>query len=156
MSLWKLTTQNKYGNLRSRILYNPTNTSFGINPKGLGPITIAGRFKYEYTHPFLPPTLYTNLKGEKFIVPTYQKVHPKTEFIDIKWIRPKVKKDNGVKSQLKTFKYQSSSSSDIYTVKEYLNADNTISLRCNCAGYWRVKDKNKGCKHIQETRKNNG
>ena len=150
MSLWKIKTLNKYGNYRSRILYNPTNTSFGYNPKKLGPVVIAGRFKYEYNHSFLPPTLYTNPEGEKFIVPTYQKVHPKTELVDIDWIKPKVKSP---KSQLKTFKYQSSSSSDIYTVKEYLNADNTISLRCNCAGYWRVKDKNKGCKHIQETKK---
>ncbi len=34
--LWKFTNKNKYGNLRSRIVYRPDGEPFSFNPKGFG------------------------------------------------------------------------------------------------------------------------
>ena len=32
MALWKFSNLNKYGNIRTRIIYRPDGESFGINP----------------------------------------------------------------------------------------------------------------------------
>ena len=34
MALWEFTNKNKYGNLRSRIVYRPDGEPFSYNPKG--------------------------------------------------------------------------------------------------------------------------
>jgi hypothetical protein len=103
-------------------------------------------FKYEYVHPNMGPTLYVNPKGEKFITPTFQKVHPQTTYKDIEWIKPEKIEE---KLEKGTWKFESSSEKGIF----YKVRQNGDKFTCNCSGFWRVKDKSKGCKHIQEVKK---
>ena len=51
--LWKFTNKNKYGNLRSRIVYRPDGEPFSYNPKGLGNFVAVRSFKYMSQSPFL-------------------------------------------------------------------------------------------------------
>ena len=144
MALLQFSNKNKYNNTRTRIIHNDT-TSLGINPSGFGSFISVSVFKYEYEHPILAPSLFVDLKGDKYIVPTWQKVHPKTELKDIIWKKTKVKKD---KTEKKTWKFDSSSSDSVYTVTKVDSA----TLKCNCPGFYRAKDRNKGCKHVQKVR----
>jgi len=144
MALLQFSNKNKYDNTRTRIIHNDT-TSLGINPSGFGSFISLSVFKYEYEHPILAPSLFVNLKGDKYIVPTWQKVHPKTELKDIIWKKTKVKKD---KTEKKTWKFDSSSSDSVYTVTKVDSA----TLKCNCPGFYRVKDRDRGCKHVQKVR----
>ena len=144
MALLQFTNLNKYGDKRTRIIYNPT-TSIGFNPSGFGSFIGIRVFKYKYKHPIMPPGL-VQLGGKKYIVPTWQEVLPETTLNDIEWINPKIKKEK--KSKSKTWKFESSSSDLIYTVKQ-VDSD---ALRCNCPGFYRAKDRNLGCKHVQKVR----
>ena len=144
MALLQFSNKNKYDNTRTRIIHNNT-TSLGINPSGFGSFISVSVFKYEYEHPLLAPSLFVNLKGDKYIVPTWQKVHPKTELKDIIWKKTKVKKD---KTEKKTWKFDSSSNDSVYTVTKVDSA----TLKCNCPGFYRAKDRSKGCKHVQKVR----
>jgi hypothetical protein len=47
----------------------------------------------------------------------------------------------------RTWKFDSASSDGFYTVRE-----NMGKISCNCMGYFRAKDREKGCKHIQQVR----
>lgn len=104
-----------------------------------GVVSQSGRvFKYEYTHPYLAPTLF-NVNGKKFIIPTWQEVHPKTTLKDIEWIKPE-------KVELKekgSWKFKSSSSDATYIVRR-----SGVKLTCNCPGFYRAKDRK--CKHVKE------
>ena len=106
MALLQFTNLNKYGDKRTRIIYNPT-TSIGFNPSGFGSFIGIRVFKYKYKHPIMPPGL-VQLGGKKYIVPTWQEVLPETTLNDIEWIKPKIKKEK--KSKSKTWKFNSSSS----------------------------------------------
>ncbi len=144
MALLQFSNKNKYNNTRTRIIHNDT-TSLSINPSGFGSFIAVSVFKYEYEHPILAPSLFVSLKGDKYIVPTWQKVHPKTELKDIIWKKTKIKKD---KTEKKTSKFASSSSDSVYKVTKVDSA----TLKCNCPGFYRAKDRNKGCKHVQKVR----
>ena len=144
MALLQFSNKNKYNNTRTRIIHNDT-TSLGINPSGFGSSISVSVFKYEYEHPLLAPSLFVDSKGDKYIVPTWQKVHPKTELNDIIWKKTKIKRD---KTEKKTWKFDSSSSDSVYTVTKVDSA----TLKCNCPGFYRAKDRNKGCKHVQKVR----
>ena len=140
MALFKFQNLNKYGNLRTRIVYSPT-SAFSCKSKGLGSFINVQRFRYKVEHAYLSPALYTNRNGDKFILPTMQKVHPKTTLNDIRLIRPK--KEKRTEPIIET--NVSSSSSDItYTTKYYPDSGNYY---CNCPGVWRAKDRR--CKHIK-------
>jgi len=78
MALWQFSNLNKYGTLRKRIMYRPDGEAFSYNPRGLGRFVAVRRFKYTYEHTLIPPGLFTDQKGDKYIVPTWQKVHPET------------------------------------------------------------------------------
>jgi hypothetical protein len=142
MALWKFTNLNKYGNSRTRIIHRPNGKAFGFNPHGLGSFVNVQMFKYEYKHDILPPTL-TVLNGQKYIVPTWQKVDPNTTLNDIQWIKPKpkVKRKETV---IKTFK--SGSSDMTYTTKYYPTSGKYF---CDCPGSWRSFG---NCKHIKQMR----
>jgi hypothetical protein len=140
MALLQFTHLNKYNNLRTRVVYNPT-TQFSINPTGLSPFVSVKIFRYEYTHSVLPPMLFIS-NGKKYIVPTWQEVDMKTEVSDINWIRPVVKQ---VKPETDSWRFKSSSSNSEYIVRKIGNA-----YKCNCPGYWRSKDRE--CKHIKEVK----
>ena len=142
MALWKFTNLNKHGNSRTRIIHRPDGTAFGFNPHGLGSFVNVQMFKYEYKHDIWPPTL-TVLNGQKYIVPTWQKVDPNTTLNDIQWIKPKpkVKRKETV---IKTFK--SGSSDMTYTTKYYPTSGKYF---CDCPGSWRSFG---NCKHIKQMR----
>ncbi len=84
----------------------------------------------------VPPFFYTSyVTGKKYLMPMWIEVHPLATLDDVKWDSPKPKLDNKV-----------------YKVKDYIikyNPSKKIFV-CNCQGYFRVKDKTIGCKHIQQ------
>ena len=141
MALWKFINLNKHGNLRSRIVYRPDGEAFSFNPKGFGPFVNVRMFRYEYKG-VIPPALAT-IGGQKYIMPSWQKVDPNTTLKDIQWIKPKPK----VKRQetiIKTFK--SGSSDAVYTTKYYPTSGKYF---CDCPGSWRSFG---NCKHIKQMR----
>ena len=143
--LWEFTNTNKYGNLRTRIIYRPDGQPFGFNPKGLGSFVNVRVFKYTYEHPLLPPSLFLGQDGQKYIVPTWQKVVPETTLNDINWIKPKIKP---VEPQKNEWLFESSSDpGSFYKVRQV-----GVKYTCNCPGVWRAKDRE--CKHIKEVKAN--
>ena len=139
MALWKFTNKNKYGTLRSRIIYKPDGQAFSYGP-GFGSFVNVQMFKYKYKHEILPPALVTF--GDKtYIVPTWQEVDSNTTLKDIEWIKPKpvAKRSETV---IKTFK--SSSSDTEYTTKYYPTSGKYF---CDCPGSWRSLG---NCKHIKQ------
>ena len=140
--LWKFTNTNKYGNLRSRIVYNPDGKPFTIG-RGFGKFVHVQVFKYTYEHPLIPPSLFIGQDGQKYIVPTWQKVVPETTLNDIKWIKPEVVKP---KPQKNEWLFESSSDpGHFYKVTQV-----GVTYKCNCPGVWRAKDRQ--CKHIKEVK----
>ena len=117
-------------------------TSYGFKPSSSLISHSSRLFKYEFEHSYLNPSLFVNSKGEKYIVPTWQKVHPETTLNDIEVIRPVKKVEAPVEKN--TWKFESSSEKGLfYTVRQ-----NGSKLTCTCSGMWRAKDKR--CKHIKE------
>jgi len=145
MALFKFQNLNKHGNLRTRIVHSPT-SQFSFKPAGYGKFVNVQRFYYEVEHAYLSPALYTDNNGDKFILPTFQKVHPETTLEDIKLIRPKVKKRTEP-----IIETSISSSGDVtYETKYYPDSGNYY---CTCPGTWRVKDRR--CKHIKALEQKN-
>ena len=145
--LYKFQNLNKYGTLRTRIIHSPEGTPFSFNPKGFGKFVNVQTFKYEYKHQVLPPSLFIDQDGQKWIVPTWQKVHSETTLKDINWIKPKPKKVNVEKHE---FKFESKSDPGHFynvTVK-----DNKVD--CTCSGKWRAKDRQ--CRHMKDVKKQLG
>jgi len=138
MALFKFQNLNKYGTLRTRIIYSPTSQLI-INPRGLGDFINVQKFRYEYHHAYMNPQFQIK-DGEKYIIPGDIKVHPETTFLDIKWIKPKKLKK---KLPPETYEFKSSSSDSIYQVKK--TGD---KYQCNCPGYWRSYTRE--CKHIKQ------
>ena len=141
MTLWKFTNLNKYGNLRSRIVYRPDGEAFSFNPKGFGPFVNVRMFRYEYKGA-IPPALAT-FSGQTYIVPSWQKVDPNTTLKDINWIKPKPKKQRA-KTIIKT--HISGSGLGEYTTKYYPESG---KFHCTCPGYWRSGG---NCKHVKQMR----
>ena len=143
--LYKFTNKNKYGTLRSRIIYRPNGEGFKFNPKNFGDFVDVRVFRYTYEHPVLPPSLFTDKDGQKWIVPIWKKVLPETTLKDINWVKPKVKKE---KPQKDEWLFESKSDpGHFYKVTQV-----GVTYRCNCPGVWRAKDRQ--CKHIKEVKLN--
>ena len=140
MALWKFTNKNKYGTLRSRIIYRPDGEAFSFNPKGFGSFVHVQMFKYEYKHEIIPPHLL-ELNGKKYIMPLWQEVDPNTTLKDINWIKPKPKKQRA-KTVIKT--HISGSGLGEYTTKYYPESG---KYHCSCPGYWRSRG---NCKHVKQ------
>ena len=104
--LYKFTNTNKYGNLRHRIIYSPDGEGLKFNPKGFGPFVNVEVFRYKYEHSLIPPHLFVDNEGQKYIVPTWQKVLPETTLEDINWVKPKPKK---VSVEKQEFQFESKS-----------------------------------------------
>ena len=96
---------------------------------------------------WLPPTL-VYIRGEQYLMPTWQKVPSNTKLSDIKWekekILPAIKKEP--KIIVETF-VSSSDPSILYTTKKIEREDGSFAYSCTCPGAWRAKDKR--CKHIK-------
>ena len=140
MALWHFTNLNKYGNPRSRIIHRPNGEAFSFNPNGFGSFVAVRRYKYEYHHELIPPSLL-NIGGKRYIVPTWQEVLPETELSDINWIKPepKVKQEPIVEI--------STSSSDPNKTYKTIYYPESGKFHCNCPGRWRAFDGK--CKHIK-------
>ncbi len=146
MALHQIVEKHKVSILGQEIIYtnkflkHSEGTTYSSKPSSSLISQAVRLFRYEHNHQ-LPPALFTNLKGETFIVPTWQKVHPKTTLNDIEWIKPEVVKPLVEKN---TWKFESASDpGHFYTVRQ-----NGLKLTCNCSGMWRAKDRR--CKHIKE------
>jgi len=147
MALYRFSNLNKYGNWRHRIVSWPDNKPFSHGP-GFGKVVGARRFKYDHEH-FIPPALFiSSTDGQKYIVPTWQKVHPDTQLSDINWIKPEPKVVEQKQEQLNPTEYKFESKSEpgsFYVVRVIGN-----KVKCNCAGQYRAKDRQ--CKHIKEVK----
>ena len=142
MALWHFTNLNKYGNPRSRIFHRPDGEAFSFNPNGFGSFIAVRRYKYEYEHPVMPPTIL-ELNGKTYLMPLWKEVVKGTTIDDIEWIKPKPKKKR-TEPVIKTF--TSGSSDNVYTTKYYPDSGN---FHCTCPGSWRSRG---NCKHIKELR----
>ena len=142
MALWHFTNLNKYGNPRSRIFHRPDGEAFSFNPNGFGSFIAVRRYKYEYEHPVMPPTIL-ELNGKTYLMPLWKEVVKGTTLDDINWIKPKPKKKR-TEPVIKTF--TSGSSDNVYTTKYYPDSGN---FHCTCPGSWRSRG---NCKHIKELR----
>ena len=139
MSLWKFSNKNKYGNVRSRIIHTE-GSQLSINPKGFGKMIIAHIFKYEVEESLIPPRIFET-ESKKYIVPGWVEVHPKTTMDDVKIIKKEKRVDPNI--------YTVTSGSGEYHVR---HNPATNKYTCDCMGFWRVFDKQKGCKHIIQIR----
>ena len=142
MALWHFTNLNKYGNPRSRIFHRPDGEAFSFNPNGFGSFVAVRRYKYEYEHPVMPPTIL-ELNGKTYLMPLWKEVVNGTTINDIEWIKPKPKKKR-TEPVIETF--TSGSSDSVYTTKYYPDSGN---FHCTCPGSWRSRG---NCKHIKELR----
>jgi hypothetical protein len=107
-------------------------------------------FKYRYEHDLLGPTLFVSPQtGKKYIIPTWQEVHPETTLKDIEWIKPVLKSIEKEKTiEKENWMFESSSEKGIF----YKVTKKGDKITCNCSGFFRAKDKNKGCVHCQKVR----
>lgn len=94
--------------------------------------------------------------GEKyFIYPQQIECHPETTLDDIKVIKPKsktkkiVEKTTIIKPIPVEYKFESKSNPGSFYVVTVANN----KVNCNCSGRWRAKDRDKGCTHMQQVRK---
>lgn len=101
-------------------------------------------FKYKITLKSNETVALIRFGDKKVLMPKNIEVHPQTTLDDVEVIN--VRKNT--KSKIKKYTFKSSSSDAVYTVKEIEG-----KLTCDCSGFWRVKDKSKGCKHVQQVRK---
>ena len=146
MALHQIIQKHKVNILGQEITYTnkflkyTEKTSYGFKPSSSLVSHASRLFKYTYEHSYLPPTLVV-LSGQKYIMPTWQKVHPETTYNDIEWIKP-VKIEVPVEKN--TWKFESASDpGHFYTVRQ-----SGLKLTCNCSGFWRAKDRR--CKHVKE------
>jgi hypothetical protein len=151
MPLIQFTNTNKYGTFRHRIVYRSGDKPFKIG-RGFGNTVGIKAFKYTHEHIY-PPALFTSsIDGQKYIMPSYQKVHPQTTLNDIEWIKPKSK--NVEKTEIvqkpEEFKFESKSEPGSFYVVRVVNG----KAKCNCAGQYRAKDRK--CKHMKEVEKELG
>jgi hypothetical protein len=68
--LWKLTTVNKYGNFRSRIVHSEGALTIG---RGFGPFVGARRFRYESRTPY-HGIMTSPIDGKKYLTPDWIEV----------------------------------------------------------------------------------
>lgn len=151
MALHKIIQKHKVSILGQEITYtnhfikHTEGTSHGFKPSSSLIGSSSQLFKYDYEHPILAPTLYES-KGQKYILPFWIKVHPKTTYSDINWIKPEVKK---IEPEKNTWKFESSSAPGTF----YIVKQSGLRYSCNCPGVWRSKDRR--CKHIKQIENDN-
>ena len=140
MALWNV----KIDDQDWKLVYAPgalTHKEIGLGHKTV----MARRFFYHFEHPYLPATLSVNQKGKLVMLPTWEEVHPQTELEDIILKRPEVKVR---KERVITQKYNvKNDEGDVYVVSHNTSEN---KWRCNCMGFWRLKNKAEGCKHVKE------
>ena len=142
MGLWEFSNKNKHGNWRTRIV----NIDGALSHPGgaFGSATSARRFRYEYKHELMPPTIL-KLNGKTYLMPLWKEVVNGTTINDIEWIKPKPK----VKQEPVIETHTSSSNADkTYKTIYYPESG---KFHCDCPGRWRAFDNR--CKHIKALEK---
>ena len=135
--LWKFTNTNKYGNLRSRIVYADGALKVG---QGFGSFQGAKRFSYESRSPYFA---LIEIRGKKMLVPDWTEVIEGTTINDVIHI-PEVKVE--IPKETDEWLFESSSSpGQFYKVRKI-----GATYKCNCPGVWRSKDRE--CKHIKSVK----
>lgn len=136
MALFVFSNLNKYGNLRQRVVYQPT-TQFTLkNPSLFGPVIMVRPFHYESKTPGFG---LVESKGKKYLTPGWVEVHPQTTIQDIVYVAPVVEEEPKIKN---VWVFESESGNGTYKVRQ--NGD---KLTCNCMGFFRSRERK--CKHIK-------
>ena len=136
---------NKYNNGIIEDFIDYSEKSYGINPKNIK-TSVVSIFKYEVESSIKPSII--NIEGKNYIVPNQILCHPKTELKDIIWVKKSFKEEEvKEKTETQVWKFKSSSGDNEYTTRK--KGD---KYTCNCSGFFRVKDREKGCKHIQQVK----
>lgn len=134
---------NKYNNGIIEDFIDYSEKSYGINPKNIK-TSVVSIFKYEVESSIKPSII--NIGNKNYIVPNWIPCHPKTELKDIIWVKKSFKEEEvKEKTETQVWKFKSSSGDNEYTTRK--KGD---KYTCNCSGFFRVKDREKGCKHIQQ------
>jgi hypothetical protein len=141
MALWEFTNLNKHGNFRTRIIH--TEGALNLPGGGLGKMVFVKRFKYEYKHPIMAPTLLKK-DNKTYLMPYWKEVENGTTLNDIEWVKPKPK----VKQEPIIEIHESSSSDKTYKTTYYPESG---KFQCSCPGSYRAFDRR--CKHIKELEK---
>ena len=105
-------------------------------------ITIARKHRYESKSPFYG---VVRQGGKTYMIPEWTEVHPKTTYSDIKYVE---KKERKKRREIKKWVFNSSSSDNVYRVKEMPDG----RLDCDCWGY----RAHKKCKHVKEVAEGRG
>jgi hypothetical protein len=84
--------------------------------------------------------------GQKYIIPSWIKVHPDTQLSDIKWVKPEIKvvEPKETPTLNEEFRFESKSEPGSFYVVRVIGD----RVKCNCAGQYRAKDRQ--CKHMKE------
>ena len=96
-----------------------------------------------YYHDHLYPPALIKVNDKKYIIPTWQEVHPETKLSDIVWEKPEVKKEI---KETKEFPSKSDPSV-VYKATKTTLVTGEVKFWCNCPGRWRAKDGE--CKHVK-------
>jgi hypothetical protein len=153
MALHQIVEKHKVSILGQEITYtnkflkHTEKTSYGFKPQSSLNSYSSRLFKYKFEHAYLSPALFVDSKGDKYMIPSWIKVHPETTLADIEVIRPTKKSEAPVEKN--TWKFESSSEPGTF----YIVRQSGLKLVCNCSGYFRCKNRDIGCKHCQEVRK---
>lgn len=132
--LWKVFTQYNDGRIVDSIVHSKEPIKQRPSQDGIQ-FSSVNRFAYEVEHHFPPG--FVNKDGKRYLVPMWIEVHPETEWCDIKYTNPYAK------PKVETNSWKVESNSGTYRVTL-----NSGEYKCNCMGYFRLKDRSKGCKHI--------
>lgn len=113
-------------------------------------------FRYRVPKHSYLPKMIIKLGDKTYIYPSQIECHPKTTLDDIVEYLTEdqllKEKTETPKVEIQKWEFESASGGGTYTV----TLNKFGNPKCNCSGFWRVKDKEKGCKHVQEVRKNMG
>jgi hypothetical protein len=133
----------KDGRKEDNIIFVDGNSPTTIYPKADG-IRDAFLTPFKYKVKLKPgeAVAIVRLPNKTILMPKGKEIHPKTTLDDVEIINVKKRVE---KPQEQIYKIESSSTGSMYMVREVAGR-----YTCNCTGFFRVKDKSKGCKHIQD------
>jgi hypothetical protein len=145
------------GRTETKLIHLEPGEQVKISPQQDGIVTAGCKtFKYQVPkHGYLTKSIF-RFGDKTFIYPAQIECHPKTTLDDIveylteeQLLKEKIE---APKVEIQKWEFESASGGGTYTV----TLNKFGNPKCNCSGFWRVKDKEKGCKHVQEVRKNMG
>jgi hypothetical protein len=146
MPLWKFKNLNKYGHLRTRIMYTE-DSQFTYKPKGLGSFVGVSRFHYESRTPY-HGLMTSPADGKTYLTPDWIEVLPQTTLADIKVAEEETrgrKKGSTKIENPREWKFESKSDPDSWYVVKQVSE---FKVTCNCMGQYRAKDRK--CRHMKE------